>query len=651
LAALTLGLGASRSTLTARADAGQIVSVSGWTEQAGVPIGVDIMVAEPAGADGQALEQQALALVKASSTPPSDFFHSELGFWDQFFDHDRQNDVVVQSYNPAGDPTGGVGLTSLVAAEQTWSSVDGTRFRYSFGGTTTRCPSLIPECPGGGRLDGQNDVGWFDFGSSFILGITFIDFNFFDGSILESDVVLAQKPLVPWSTDGSSLDLETAMTHEDGHVAGLGHSPDPAAVMYPFLSLGQIKRTLTADDADGLRFLYPTKPSTAVVSTNAAYGFRIVDELGAANDRMNDYEPGGLDARGDAAFVADVPQGEGVFVGSSNGVTELARSGGVADGLTLGDIELERIGSNDQGDVVFAFQLGQFALPFGLGGALFHYSAADGSVHALVRPGVTPAPGGGVFRGVQGARISNQGHIAFGGLVDTPGGPAPGVFEVAPDGVIRAIARPGDQLPGGTALSAAFPALNDRGDVAFEAVLTGDRGSSLYLWHADSGTVELLVRSGDTAPGGGFVQSARRPELNIQGNVLFAGDLTTPPRRLRTLGLFLRTAAGTVAVARPGDLMPDGARMLTVGRVGSPYSLNEAGEITFAANFNLYTAVYRKSRGELSPVARCGMVIRGIGQIVDCNPFANVLINARGDVLFEVVTATGSLLLVANPKA
>lgn len=660
--AMAAGLGASQPPVTARADATQIVSVSGWMQQGGTPISVDVLVAEPAGTDPKVLEQQALALAKASETPPSDLFRTLGAVWDQFFDHGRQNDEVVQSYNPQGDPTGGAGLAAVTAAEQTWSSVEGSSFRYSLGGTTTRCPSLVPLCPGVPHLDGQNDVGWFDLGNS-ILGISYMAVNRFDGTILEADVALNRNPLFPWSTDGSGIDLQTVITHEDGHVAGLGHSPNPAAVMYPILFLGQIKRTLSADDADTLRFLYPHKPSAVVSTTRAADGFRILDELGAANDRTNDYEPGGLNARGAAAFVADVPQGEGVFVGSSDGVREIVRSGGIADGLTLGDGVPDRIGSNDQGELAFAFQLGPFAFPFGLGAALFHYRPADGSVQAVVRPGVTPAPGGGVFRGVVGARISNQGQIAFGGLVDTPSGPALGVFEVQANGVIRAIARPGDHLSGRTALSAANPALNDRGDVAFEAVLIGDRGSSLFLRHADSGAIELLVRSGDPAPGGGFVQSAIHPDLNSHDDVLFAGDLTSPPRRLRTLGLFLRTATETVAVARPGDLMPDGSRLGTVGRVSFQFSLNDSGDIAFAAIINLAeTAVYRRFHGDLDLAARTGMLVPGIGLMQEIqppiavfSPFPNggALIDARGDVLFQVVTfiAGRSLLLVANPKA
>jgi len=54
-------------------------------------------------------------------------------------------------------------------------------------------------------------------------------------------------------------DLQNAMTHEVGHVLGLGHTPDiPYATMFPSAERGELsKRALHWDDEDGARFLYP----------------------------------------------------------------------------------------------------------------------------------------------------------------------------------------------------------------------------------------------------------------------------------------------------------------------------------------------------------------------------------------------------------
>ena len=62
-----------------------------------------------------------------------------------------------------------------------------------------------------------------------------------------------------------SMDVQNVVTHEAGHVLGLGHSSDPTATMYASAPLGETaKRTLAADDANGLCSIYPTGASTRV---------------------------------------------------------------------------------------------------------------------------------------------------------------------------------------------------------------------------------------------------------------------------------------------------------------------------------------------------------------------------------------------------
>ncbi|GAB2280396.1 hypothetical protein Dimus_015030 [Dionaea muscipula] len=65
---------------------------------------------------------------------------------------------------------------------------------------------------------------------------------------------------VHWSTNPvkgkAQGDLQYVMTHELGHVLGLDHSADRAAVMYPSYDENNIKRRLGKDDIDGIRALY-----------------------------------------------------------------------------------------------------------------------------------------------------------------------------------------------------------------------------------------------------------------------------------------------------------------------------------------------------------------------------------------------------------
>lgn len=61
-----------------------------------------------------------------------------------------------------------------------------------------------------------------------------------------------------WSLTGSggTFDVETVALHEVGHLLGLGHSSVAGSVMFP--TYGGFKRSLTQDDVDGIRRLYPS---------------------------------------------------------------------------------------------------------------------------------------------------------------------------------------------------------------------------------------------------------------------------------------------------------------------------------------------------------------------------------------------------------
>ncbi len=67
----------------------------------------------------------------------------------------------------------------------------------------------------------------------------------------------------PYGQTGcASADVGNTVTHEAGHVLGFDHNPaDPASTMYPTAPPGDLeKRTLTADDADGMCAVYPPLP-------------------------------------------------------------------------------------------------------------------------------------------------------------------------------------------------------------------------------------------------------------------------------------------------------------------------------------------------------------------------------------------------------
>jgi hypothetical protein len=119
--------------------------------------------------------------------------------------------------------------------------------------------------------DGINSVRWAmtseDGGvDDGLLAKTHLSYQVVDGAILEADVVINAAEFA-WSTgpnpagcDGS-YDIEGSMTHELGHLLGLGHSLDEDATMF---ATGRpcetLKRELSADDASALEFLYLDLP-------------------------------------------------------------------------------------------------------------------------------------------------------------------------------------------------------------------------------------------------------------------------------------------------------------------------------------------------------------------------------------------------------
>ena len=161
---------------------------------------------------------------------------------------------VIVNYNAAGAPASIDDQGALERAMASWTAVPTSFFEYVFGGTTTRCPSMYDGCPGPQVLDGNNDVGWDDIPINGVIGVTW-------HSTAEFDIVLDNANFA-WYTGAlpvapGAFDLETVNLHELGHAAGLGHSSNNAAVMYPSVSPGVSKRTPHQDDADGISSIYP----------------------------------------------------------------------------------------------------------------------------------------------------------------------------------------------------------------------------------------------------------------------------------------------------------------------------------------------------------------------------------------------------------
>jgi len=229
----------------------EVIGVSGINPGKGLIVHVLVLV-QP-GADRNEAASAALAHQGARPLTHDEFSTIDL-FWDQFSDGDSGNDFVTQNYNPKNDPTNGNGITALLNTHNSWNNISTSSFVFEYGGETNKCPSLVQECRGPQKFDGRNDVAWLSLNGPNTLGVTW-------SGISTDEADMALNTNFNWATDGvTNFDVETVFLHENGHAAGIGHSADITAIMYP--SYQAPNRVLQQDDIDGISFLYPGTSTT-----------------------------------------------------------------------------------------------------------------------------------------------------------------------------------------------------------------------------------------------------------------------------------------------------------------------------------------------------------------------------------------------------
>jgi hypothetical protein len=224
-----------------------VVAALGKAKVQGEEVLVEVFVVVHPGQNGRAVAHAALAAQGADPVDDAAFTTTGLA-WDQL--------PVIQNYNPS-DESVNTGQAALEATHATWSTVPTSAAEIDFGDITGRCPSLVQECPGRQRFDGNNDVGWRRLSGCCTLGVTW-----FGTTIDEADMALNTN--FSWADDGvSNFDVETVYLHENGHVLGLGHSPVAGAVMEA--TYAGVRDTLHQDDEDGITFLYPSGSTTTTI--------------------------------------------------------------------------------------------------------------------------------------------------------------------------------------------------------------------------------------------------------------------------------------------------------------------------------------------------------------------------------------------------
>jgi hypothetical protein len=155
-----------------------------------------------------------------------------------------------------------------------------------------RVPDLVvksgaPGKPGyhdGKRSNGVYLMKHWDYAPQ-KLAVTVVTFELETGRLLDADVLV--NPDVEFrllSEDGTTVarpeyDLAAVLTHEAGHVLGLGESEeDPSATMWPYANPGDVhQRTLSEDDEEGAIDAYagpPPAPAAGCGSMRVSSGAR-----------------------------------------------------------------------------------------------------------------------------------------------------------------------------------------------------------------------------------------------------------------------------------------------------------------------------------------------------------------------------------------
>lgn len=104
-----------------------------------------------------------------------------------------------------------------------------------------------------GYDDGDNYIYFLDYGEDH-LALCYAVRSSNRTYLTEFDIVVSR--YFAWNTTSTGFDFYSVILHELGHAAGLNHSSDHDAVMYPTFAPGERRRTLNDDDIAGMHDIY-----------------------------------------------------------------------------------------------------------------------------------------------------------------------------------------------------------------------------------------------------------------------------------------------------------------------------------------------------------------------------------------------------------
>lgn len=147
--------------------------------------------------------------------------------------------------------------SSLIGSSSLSSIINTSNSEFSSHGFT-----LTSEVTSAGPISNRNDVYFTNdtsvFSGSSVLGITKVSFEQSTGKIVEADILINDSVFFSSSTNSGNY-IGDILTHELGHLIGLGHSQVHSSTMFYSLANGQ--DVLDHDDIAAVKHLYSTSSS------------------------------------------------------------------------------------------------------------------------------------------------------------------------------------------------------------------------------------------------------------------------------------------------------------------------------------------------------------------------------------------------------
>ena len=338
--------------------------------------------------------------------------------------------------------------------------------------------------------------------------------------------------------------------------------------------------------------------------------------------------------RGQVAFFATIARArasEGMFLGDGRRIEVIALTGGPAPGGgTLASFATHPVPSlNRAGAVAFSASIAGGKASEGL------FLSSNQRLRAIALSGTAALSiPGGVFSGFQAPSLNDKGEMVFLAGVRRGRDSLEAIY-LYQAGKLRKIAAAGEPAPGGGSYVAfGVPALNNKTEIAFPAVID-DGPVSGGIFVAAGNEIRMAVGVGTAEPHGGiFAQFSDRVSINNAGAILINAVLKLGPV---DHALFVVQGNEVRSVAAVSQATPSISRFSALGLWPS---LSDDGTVAFiaAADDSAGTVgLYQADLHQTKRRAAIGAPLVGGGSLASFPLYPAVSSSPSGTVAFAVV--------------